>query len=270
MNRIKYLIAIITIALAISCNDEIPLTLQDEFLGIDNSDTQKLYLRTGSGQPSASGIQAQLVAAHRSSPTNFTFAIDPASTAIEGLHYTVSGNSGTIPANSSYGEIPIQILPDNINPGEVLSLIVSITGGDLRVEDGFSTATFSVQVLCPNTIPLDRTWTITIIEGAFGASATRSDITITDAGDGTLLVSDITAGVLPALGCCDADESAYILNVCDVITIDRNGPDADLNYSTNADAGYGPGSWDPDNQILTLPWWENGNEFGAVVTLTPN
>lgn len=253
-----------------SCNDEIPTTLQDEYIGIDQSKTQFLYLRTGDNLPVSSEMRAMLIAPLKSSATNFTFEIGSGSTAIEGIHYTVSGTSGTIPANSSFGEFPISILPDNIEAGEVLTLDLTITSGDIQVANGLNTASFAIQILCPNTIPLDRTWTANIIEGAFGAPGTRSDVTITDAGDGTLLVSDITAGVLPSLGCCDPDESANILNVCDVITIARAGADASFSYETNADAGYGPGSWDPVNQILTLRWFEPSNAFGAVVELTPN
>jgi hypothetical protein len=256
--------------LAISCNDEIPLTLQDEYVGIDLSKTQFLYLRTGDNLPVASGIRAMLIAPQRSTATNFTFTIGSGSTAIEGIHYTVNGTTGSIPANSSFGEFPISILPDNIEAGEVLKLELTVTGGDIDVAEGLNTANFNIQILCPNTIPLDKTWTANIVEGAFGAPGTRSDVTITDAGDGTLLVSDITAGVLPSLGCCDADESANILNVCDAITIARTGPDASFPYETNESEGYGAGSWDAVNQVLTLKWWEPNNGFGAVVEFTPN
>ncbi len=272
MNTIKYfLLGLLALSILVSCNDEIPLTIQDEFLGIDASSTQKLYLRQGLNQPVPAEMRAMLIAPQRSTPTNVSFEILPTSSAILNLHYRVTGNTTQIPANASFGELPIQIFPDNIEPGEMLTLAVRITGGDLAVANEFSTVTFRIQVLCPNTIPLDRTWTVTIVEGAFGATGvSRNDVTIRDAGDGTFLVSDITAGVLPLLGCCDRDEDAYIRNICDVITIDRRGAKASFNYRTDADEGYGPGSWDASTRTLTLPWWEPANGFGAVVVFRPN
>ena len=267
----KIMASFVLVAIMAACNDEIPLTLQEEYVGLDASSTQLLYLREGKDLPVPSNIRAQLIAAQRATPVNFTFEILPSSTAIANLHYTVSGNTGTIPANSSFGDLPIMILPDNIEPGEVLRLNIRVTGGDLGVTEAFGTVNYTIQVLCPNTIPLNRTWTVTILDGAFGAAGTsRNDVTITDAGDGTLLISDITAGVLPALGCCDPDESANILNICDVITIDRAGADASFSYETNPGEGFGAGSWDAATQTLILPWWEPANGFGAIVEFKPN
>jgi len=72
---------------------------------------------TGSGQPTltrTSGsvqIRVNLVGAQRSSPTNFTYQVVGAeSTAVAGTHYTAPSGTGTIPANSSFGIITIDIL----------------------------------------------------------------------------------------------------------------------------------------------------------------
>lgn len=75
---------------------------------------------TGSSQPAltrSSGtvqLRVNLVGAQRSAPVNFTYQVVSAeSTAVVGTHYTALTGTGTIPANSSFGIITINIL----NPG---------------------------------------------------------------------------------------------------------------------------------------------------------
>lgn len=268
MKNFNYIIAFLAIIGLIGCDATQGVVFEDTIVGFNTDNSQLVFLRDGSG-PVASGITVDLIGAPQNEAINFSFTVDPSSTAIEGTHFTVDGSTGTIPANSLSGTVPITILPDNIDVEDNLTLTLNLSS-DSGVAPFAETASFTVQVTCPNTIPLDRTWTITIIEGAFGAASTRNDVTITDAGDGTLLVSDITAGVLPALGCCDPDEPANILNICDEITIARPAMGASFGYETNAAAGFGPGSWNPDSQVLTINWWEPGNGFGAIVELFPN
>ncbi len=262
-----YLVIIISVFLFSCSVADIP-TLEDASLGLEQS-SDLIFLRDGSG-PVPAGITAQNLGSRSSSPINFSITVNDSSTAIEGTHYSLDGTSGTIPAGSFEGELPITIFPDNINAGDIWTLDLTLTSSDAEVASFVENISYSIVVTCPNTIPLDRTWTASILEGAFGVFATRDDVTITDAGDGTLLVSDISAGLLPLLGCCDADEGAFINNICDVTTIARVAPTASFSYETNADAGFGPGSWDPDAQVLIINWWEPGNGFGAIVELIPN
>lgn len=269
MKQIKFYISILILALAwIGCEQTQGVIFEDTVVGLNTGNTQLIFLRDGSG-PVSSGITVDLIGAPQPNPISFSVSVDPSSTAIEGVHYMLTGNTGSIPANSLSGEVPITINPDNIDVEDNLTLRLMVSS-DSGVAAFAETVSYSVQVTCPNTIPLDRTWTISILDGVFGAFATRSDITITDAGDGTLLVSDITAGILPDLGCCDPDEPVNILNICDEITIARPAPGASFGYETNAAAGFGPGTWDPVNQVLIINWWEPGNAFGGVVELTPN
>ena len=125
-----------------------------------------------------------------------------------------------------------------------------------------------VPYTCPSEIPTEGTWTVTIIEGAFGVTATKSGVTISRTSSTTYEISDITAGVLPALGCCDEEEGAVISDVCNNITIASVLTSASFNYETNAAEGYGPGSYDSNTETLTLPWWEPANGFGATVVFT--
>ncbi|MFN0015471.1 MAG: hypothetical protein ACKVU2_13070, partial [Saprospiraceae bacterium] len=134
-----------------SCNDEIPQTLQDEYVSIDAAKLNLTFLRKNDGQPAESGIKAMLIAAHKSSPVNYTFEILPTSTAVAGTHYTVSGTTGSIPANSSFGNLPIQILPDNINPGESWTLNIKLVSADVNLANS-SIVSFKIQVSCPSTL----------------------------------------------------------------------------------------------------------------------
>jgi hypothetical protein len=266
-NFYKFLI-IIGVALLCSCSEQTTPTFEDSVIGL-NQETQLLFLRDGSG-PVSSGITIQFIGAASSSPINYSITINDGSTAIEGVHYDISSTTGTIPAGAVNAELPIVVNPDNIEPGDVWTLILDLSSSDTGVAPFAQSTTYSLLATCPNTIPLDRTWTATILEGAFGAFSVNENVTITDGGDGTLFVSDITAGVLPSIGCCDAEEGAFINNICDQITIARVGPTASFGFETNTDAGFGPGSWNPDSQILTINWWEPGNGFGAIVELFPN
>ncbi len=268
MKHIYNYLIIIGVVFMFACSDQINPTFDESVIGLEQS-SQLVFLRDGSG-PVPAGITVQNIGSPSSNNVNFSISVNSSSTAIEGTHFTLDGNSGTIPAGSFATELPITVFPDNIEAGEVFTLDLNLTSGDADVAGFAENFSYNLLITCENSIPLDRTWTASILEGAFGAFSTRDDVTITDGGNGTLLVSDISAGVLPAIGCCDPDEGAFINNICDAITIAMPAPTASFGYETNADAGFGPGSWDPVNQVLIINWWEPANAFGAVVELIPN
>lgn len=72
-------------------------------------------------------FRVNLVGAHRSTPTTVNYTVlTTGTTAVAGTHYT-TGNSVVIPANSSFGEIVIQVL----NPGAsatARTLVLELTG----------------------------------------------------------------------------------------------------------------------------------------------
>ena len=263
----NFLIVVAVVSL-FSCSDQVTPTFDDTVIGLEQ-ESQLVFLRDGSG-PVPAGISVQHIGSPGSSAVNYSISVNSTSTAIEGQHYILDATSGTIPAGTFSAALPITILPDNIDAGDVWTIDLTLSSTDADVAPFVENFSYNVLVTCPNSIPLDRTWTASIVSGAFGAFSTRDDVTITDAGDGTLLVSDITAGVLPALGCCDPNEGAFINNICDEITIASVAPTASFGYETNAAEGFGPGSWNPDSQVLTINWWEPGNGFGAIVELFPN
>lgn len=130
------------------------ILFSEEFVELDAATTvtgSKLYtyLRINDGVSTPSEFLVNLSAAQRSTATNFSFEIDPESTAIENLHYTVNGNSGTIAANSNIASLPIDIMDDNINAGEKLTIIVNLTSADVTINPNYVTAIHEIQVTCP-------------------------------------------------------------------------------------------------------------------------
>lgn len=70
-------------------------------------------------------LRVNLVGAQSSTPINFDYIVAGESTAVAGTHYTAVTGSGTIPANSSFGTVTINLL----NPG-----VSSTTSKDLVLQ----------------------------------------------------------------------------------------------------------------------------------------
>ncbi len=138
-----------------SCYEEpgLEILYDGEFLEVEagttvTGDKQYAYPRFNDGVGLPSGFNVILAAAHKSTAVNYTFEIDPSSTAIENLHYTLDATSGTIDANTSTDEIPITIIDDNINLGEIWTIVVNLTGGDVPINPNYVSGTHLIQVTC--------------------------------------------------------------------------------------------------------------------------
>ncbi len=155
MKNIFYFLLIASTIFFTACDEPGTSILFDEnFLELDAATTitkQRTYsyLRLNDGVPRASGFNVNLGARQKSSPVNFSFEILPSSTAIENLHYTVGSFTATIPPNTSIVELPISILVDNIDAGELWSIIVRISSQDVPVHELYNEGTHLIQVTCP-------------------------------------------------------------------------------------------------------------------------
>lgn len=227
------------------------------------------YLRVDDGQAVPSGFIVTLGSAQLSNPVNFSFEIDVNnSTAIENLHYTVTGNSGTIAANSNTVELPIMIIDDNINPGEQLSIVVELTSADVDINPNYQTATHVVQVTCESS--LGGTYTSTTTGTSTDpccpdATTVTGEVTLTDEGGGVYTLSDWSAGLyLEWYGVygitASTDMSGRITDVCNTLSGSFGEP-----FGTTTDV---TGSVDPDTGVITYSW-SNGYDDTATVTLTP-
>lgn len=76
-------------------------------------------------------LEVQLIGAHTDSDRNIFVTINNDETdAIEDTHYVISSNEVVIPANSSHGEVQVEILAENISNGEEFNIGLELQEGD--------------------------------------------------------------------------------------------------------------------------------------------
>lgn len=216
------------------------------------------YLRVNDGQPIPSGFIVNLGSAQLPNPVNFTFAIDGASTAIENLHYTLTGTTGTIAANSNTVELPIMILDDNINPGEDLSLVINLVSADVEINPNYETATHKIQVICES--DLAGVYDYTTTDPWCGGGDATGSVELIDLGSGVYTFSDWSFGSYPVCygGSAAGWGSLQFVDVCNIVSY------------TGSDA-YGD-SWTIDELTvdganMTIKW-SNTYAESATTTLT--
>lgn len=234
------------------------------------------FLRENIGASLPSGFQINLAAQPKSEAVTVNFEIMAASTAIDGVHYSTSGNSVTIAAGENLGELPITINPDNIEAGEVLSIVVriaSVSGGGTTISEVYREGTHFVQISCPRNIPTTGTWSGITTNAAFGATGTNSSITIEEDGPATgtgYTITDPTAGFYLNFG-GTTDNPGTFDNICDNIVLGTtNIGEFSTTVSTSAANGFPQGTYDPLTETITIPWYDPGNDFGEITTLTRN
>jgi len=95
--------------------------------------------------PGSVTILVQLVGPQRDADLSVEYAVDPASTAVAGTHYTASGTAGkiTIPANSSSAQIVLTAIPANLATAK--KLILTLKDGALPVSANYKTSTITLQ-----------------------------------------------------------------------------------------------------------------------------
>jgi len=107
---------------------------------------------TGTTQPTltrSSGtvqVRVNLVGAQRGAPTNFTYQVVSAeSTAVAGTHYTAPSGTGTIPANSSFGIITINILNPGASTGSRVLVLQLTDAPDAKVSVNYAKVGLSIS-----------------------------------------------------------------------------------------------------------------------------
>lgn len=78
-------------------------------------------------------FRVNLVGAHRSTPTEVTYrVVADKTTAVAGTHFVAPAGKVTIPANSSYGEVSIDILNAAPSAGTKDLVLELVGGGDVK------------------------------------------------------------------------------------------------------------------------------------------
>lgn len=267
-------LGIIAISIGItSCYDDpgTDILFSGAFIELDAAGTPAFnrtftYLRLNDGNSIASGFKVNLASAPTGA-VNFTYAINAASTAVDGLHYVVNSTSGTIAAGEFSTLLAIDIMPDNISAGERLNIIIELISADIEINPEYDSAGHIIQISCPPNIPAGGTWTGVTTEGAFGVFANDPAVVITDEGDGvTYSISDGAAGFWFAFG--GTEGPGKFTNICDAIIMTASSDFG--SFGTDPANGAPEGTFDPVGLVLTIPWYNPNNDFGDISQFTRN
>ncbi|MEJ7626748.1 MAG: hypothetical protein WKF35_07795 [Ferruginibacter sp.] len=101
-----------------------PVLTRVPIVGASTPTSQPLITRTTT---TPFTLRVNLVGAQRASATDFTYIINSSSTAIAGTHYTSLSGTGTIPANSSFGFITINIVNPGVSSPNPVILVLELT-----------------------------------------------------------------------------------------------------------------------------------------------
>ena len=90
----------------------------------------------------------QLIGPHQDTDVTINFEIDTEnSTAVEGVHFEVGGRSTVLPANSSFAQITVTAIEENIDderPEVVITLLGNDTG-DVIAAENYRTFTLTLR-----------------------------------------------------------------------------------------------------------------------------
>lgn len=89
-------------------------------------------------------VRIRLVGKQSGNLINVSFAVDASSSAVSGTHYSIENTTVQIPANSSFGEIPIKCLIPSFPEQASARIVLNLTGGDLGLNENYKKATIDI------------------------------------------------------------------------------------------------------------------------------
>ncbi|WP_157807043.1 hypothetical protein [Algoriphagus formosus] len=222
-------------------------------------------VRRNAEQTDQFDIQVNRVSTDASSAINITIGVDPASTAVQGVHVDFTGTTVTIPAGEFIATFPVTILTGNIDPSEspVLGLVMeSATGAE--VSDNYGTLDLNINVICESNISTAAdTWTATS-DSRFGTFTSTVTVTPVDGAIGEYVVSDISAGLYAAFGFGTVQQAIYGDN-CNALTFLRPGQ-REFNISAPRVEPL-VGAFDPATNTMTVYWSDPNNNIDGTTVL---
>lgn len=276
MKNLKLSYLVLALALVVfGCNEPNSGKIFElSFLELDAATTASgsrtyTYLRENNGVNKPSGFKVNLASQPLSQDIQVGFEILTSSTAIQNVHYTVANQVVVIPAGQNIAELPIEIIADAINAGEQLSINIKITGdANVKAMTGLDEASHIIQISCPPNIPEGGSWTGVTTEGVFGVFGNEPNVTINYLGGTGYEVSHIGAGYFVNFGGPTAISSGQFADICDAISITVDGS---VRYgSITTSPANGGGTFDPNTNTITLPWYNPTNDIEEISVFTRN
>jgi hypothetical protein len=217
INKLYSLLLLFMMGTMVSCMEESDFNkiwdgLEVEFDAstLPNGVTQN-FVRSTNTQTDQANLQINLVGAAQSTPVTVTVEVDPTSTAVQGVHYTLASNTVTIPAGSVIAQLPVTVLTGNIAPTETPNLVLKIASANgAKVSANYNSLTYRIRVICPSNLAgtYSVLWRIINIgDGSGGVAQTASNftisafprITLTATSTGVYSMSDMSFGMYPGI-----------------------------------------------------------------------
>jgi hypothetical protein len=227
------------------------------------------FVRLGEDQTDVVELQVNRVSTNSSSPITVNVSVDPASTAIAGVHYEFNGQPVTIPAGEFLASVPVTVLTGNIDPSETPNLILKMTTADgAEISTNYGDVVLAIRVICASELAgtykvfwerlqtgdgeggPDQTVTNYVISAA-------DKVVLTKAGTGVFQVNDMSFGLYPGLY-GDSAPAGKISDACGVITgdpanADRYGDPFTISGQVNEDG------------TISLSWTNTWGDGGDVI-----
>jgi hypothetical protein len=225
-----------------------------------NGTIRRIVTKNSNNQVDQSSVRVNLVGAHVDRPISIVIGVDPASSAVLGVHYRLPTLEVTIAPNTSFINVPIEILTGNLDADETPDLVLRILdAGPTKISANYNTVTMEIRLACPS----DLAGRYSTVNTGTGGTI-NSEVVITEIEPFTYRISDITGGVYSQVYGGE-DNPAIFTELCDVISIIDQ---PDVVFGTE---GFnGTGRVNPNGTIRIS--WNNGtdeNSDSGVTILTP-
>jgi hypothetical protein len=221
------------------------------------------YLRENIGAVLDAGFEVVLVAA-TSDGTDVSFEIDPSSTAVDGLHYNLNGTSVTIAPGEFSAELPITIMPDNIEVGEKWTIVVNITSADVEIGE-YSSATHNIAITCESDLAgaydyITNDAYVTYQGITYGPynGLTGSGVIAETSIAGNYTITDVSFGVFPYIWGDSEAVGPVLVDVCDELSfsgVDQYGDSYSFISAITVSQ---------DQTSITFSWTNTFNDTGTT------
>lgn len=206
--------------------------------------------RTSDTQTDVLQVQVNRVSTSASAAVTVTIKVDPTSTAVNGVHYSLASNTVTIPAGEFVANFPVTILTGKIQPTEspVLKLLIESASG-ANLSANYADLAINIRVVCPSAISTATdVWvaSTSTIYGNFTKEVTFKPLT-----NGQYVISDISAGMYSSFGFSGTQEVVYG-DSCGKITFVREGQNEFA--ITNPASGETVGSYNATTKTVIMYW----------------